>query len=383
MPVLARTYGAYGASAGPREVARTAYAGEMRETDTGWYLLGERPYNPTLRRFLAPDRASPFDRGGINRYAYCSGDPVNRIDPSGHTWLGWLGVSQGLTASGGAARSVPSGSRGLDAAATTPGAMVSTVAAVMDTVSVAAAIDSVALMTSAQPKANGVFGWVGMGAVAGSDGSALPAARKGAPTQKFIGQDDGLGQDTNVVRDLPKTVQLNQNVQLVTNGGIPEHRLRVDKSGWIHVRRQWRYGTHTTNPRSQIWATDSPVGLTDFPGLFRQMKGFGITDVTVYSGSNGKPSGRNWDARTGLHVSQAGSFYIEDLMWTRKAGASVGIRVAVEYTGELTKHDLGRRLLRSGVHVIGICFGIADEVVRDALNLSHVTVYHLPSRPRC
>jgi len=35
-------------------------------------------------RFHSPDSFSPFAAGGINAYMYCGGDPVNRIDPSGH-----------------------------------------------------------------------------------------------------------------------------------------------------------------------------------------------------------------------------------------------------------------------------------------------------------
>jgi hypothetical protein len=35
-------------------------------------------------RFLSADVLSPFGRGGLNAYIYCLGDPVNRVDPSGH-----------------------------------------------------------------------------------------------------------------------------------------------------------------------------------------------------------------------------------------------------------------------------------------------------------
>ena len=31
------------------------------------------------------DDLSPFGEGGLNAYGYCSGDPVNRCDPDGHT----------------------------------------------------------------------------------------------------------------------------------------------------------------------------------------------------------------------------------------------------------------------------------------------------------
>ena len=41
---------------------------------------------PSLMRFNAPDDLSPFGAGGINSYAYCGCDPINRVDPSGHAF---------------------------------------------------------------------------------------------------------------------------------------------------------------------------------------------------------------------------------------------------------------------------------------------------------
>ena len=65
-----------------------AFAGEHLDDASKGYLLGNghRAYRPDLMRFLSPDRMSPFGAGGVNAYAYCSGDPVNNIDPSGR-WL--------------------------------------------------------------------------------------------------------------------------------------------------------------------------------------------------------------------------------------------------------------------------------------------------------
>ncbi|WP_248915682.1 RHS repeat-associated core domain-containing protein [Pseudomonas moorei] len=63
-----------------------AFNGERVDQITGGYLLGNgcRAFNPILMRFNSPDSFSPFGRGGMNSYAYCLGDPVNREDSSGH-----------------------------------------------------------------------------------------------------------------------------------------------------------------------------------------------------------------------------------------------------------------------------------------------------------
>lgn len=73
----------YASSAGP------GFNGLFHEPATGWQMLGNgyRVYNPVLIRFHSPDNQSPFGRGGLNAYAYCAGDPVNRVDPSGHSLL--------------------------------------------------------------------------------------------------------------------------------------------------------------------------------------------------------------------------------------------------------------------------------------------------------
>lgn len=56
---------------------------------------GYRAYSPVLMRFNCPDSLSPFGAGGINAYAYCEADPINRSDPSGHSWQGIMGMVTG------------------------------------------------------------------------------------------------------------------------------------------------------------------------------------------------------------------------------------------------------------------------------------------------
>lgn len=76
-----------------------SYNGERRDPVSGVYQLGNgyRSYNPALMRFHSPDSFSPFGAGGINPYAYCAGDPINRSDPSGHfSWQAGLGMGLGI-----------------------------------------------------------------------------------------------------------------------------------------------------------------------------------------------------------------------------------------------------------------------------------------------
>ncbi|EJM81217.1 RHS repeat-associated core domain-containing protein [Pseudomonas sp. GM60] len=62
------------------------FNGQLPDPVTGHYLLGNgyRAFNPILMRFNSPDSFSPFGVGGLNVYAYCLGDPINRSDPTGH-----------------------------------------------------------------------------------------------------------------------------------------------------------------------------------------------------------------------------------------------------------------------------------------------------------
>ncbi|MGF6556082.1 RHS repeat-associated protein [Pseudomonas sp. S30_BP2TU TE3576] len=73
----------------------SGFNGEQLDPLTGLYLLGNgyRAYSPALMRFVSPDSLSPFGAGGLNPYAYCAGDPINRIDPTGHVWESILGIA--------------------------------------------------------------------------------------------------------------------------------------------------------------------------------------------------------------------------------------------------------------------------------------------------
>lgn len=78
-------YSVYG-HASTASLRQLAFNAEHFDTATDGYMLGQgyRCYSPALMKFKSLDSWSPFGQGGINAYAYCTGDPVNRTDPSGH-----------------------------------------------------------------------------------------------------------------------------------------------------------------------------------------------------------------------------------------------------------------------------------------------------------
>lgn len=92
-------YSPYGSQqAGVQAQSHLGFNGERLERPQGWYHLGNghRIYNPVLMRFHSPDRLSPFAEGGLNPYAYCLGDPVNYVDPTGRA-ASWEHVLMAVT----------------------------------------------------------------------------------------------------------------------------------------------------------------------------------------------------------------------------------------------------------------------------------------------
>ncbi|MFJ4386277.1 RHS repeat-associated core domain-containing protein [Pseudomonas sp. NPDC089408] len=84
---MPRAYTAYGYSGNARTCTLLGFNGQAIDAFLESYILGNgvRCYHCSLMRFASPDSFSPFDKGGLNSYAYCGGDPVNRVDPSGHS----------------------------------------------------------------------------------------------------------------------------------------------------------------------------------------------------------------------------------------------------------------------------------------------------------
>ena len=66
------------------------YRGYYYDTETGFYYLQSRYYDPEIGRFINADSYASTDATGLlstNMFAYCENDPVNKSDPTGDVLL--------------------------------------------------------------------------------------------------------------------------------------------------------------------------------------------------------------------------------------------------------------------------------------------------------
>ena len=87
------SYDAWGrvlaASGTMADVNPLRYRGYYYDTETGFYYLQSRYYDPIVKRFLNADSYGSTGQGflGFNMFAYCGNNPVLHSDPSGHSWI--------------------------------------------------------------------------------------------------------------------------------------------------------------------------------------------------------------------------------------------------------------------------------------------------------
>jgi RHS repeat-associated protein len=89
--VASYTYDPYGkvlsATGTLAEINPLRYRGYVFDSDTGFYYLQSRYYDPTTCRFINADSYASTGQGllGYNMFAYCGNNPVICVDPDGNT----------------------------------------------------------------------------------------------------------------------------------------------------------------------------------------------------------------------------------------------------------------------------------------------------------
>ncbi len=195
------------------------YRGYYYDTETGLYYLNSRYYNPEFGRFISADNQLSVggDLTGMNLFAYCGNNPVNRVDPTGEAWWHWA-LGAAVVAACAIATVVTCG--GFAAAATAVGLVSNGIAAssAAATIAAGAFIGSsvvygtsvvTALASSNSPDefcSQGTWGTVAVtagGAVAGGAGAYL--GTKGSNTTPSATKPKVTSTIKNDIIDLPRT----------------------------------------------------------------------------------------------------------------------------------------------------------------------------------
>ena len=195
------------------------YRGYLYDSETGFYYLGSRYYDPKIRRFInADNNLSSASICGYNLFAYCGNNPVNRTDATGEAWWHWaLGAAivvgcavatvatcGGFAAAAGAVAAVCAGTAAASTAATVAASAFVGSAAVYGSLSLSSLADS-ASVEDFNNKGN----W---GTVASTAGGAIVGGVNGYTVSKAL---------------TPKTVgrgMHNPKIRAAAQRGVLEHK---------------------------------------------------------------------------------------------------------------------------------------------------------------
>lgn len=333
-----------------------------------------------LRRFLAPDPASPFEGGGLNRYTYCQGDPTNRVDPTGNISWSWFGreltqaPATGAAGIGGILQGT-SAQRNMADAVASPSIISTMAAAIADAGTVKAGIGSAA---SRQPHdANDESGWLDVGTEQADGSDAVIKA--GVPTGTYL---RGI---------VPADAADDRGAVTVTN--------HIFGKGKFHIRTYagmdavpWRLVTYPGTQARRIepgfrqianrnggvnYAADSRMNHTDIDAVMTTIRDKqDDLPILVLSGAHGRPDGKNYSM--GKRRTPEVGLYMADIQrrehWMMLSGRR-GNQLRIVDLGSLTDQGFINRTHKRAHIVHASCFGAADRRLMKAHGVRFMEVF--------
>jgi RHS repeat-associated protein len=376
-----RAYGAYGERSGTPGRSRSAFSGEVLEAGTGCYLLGARLYSPLLRRFLGPDALSPFDDGSFNRYAYCGGDPVNRVDPSGNAWAAWIGAALGmpkvaLPTAGDNGASALGGSVGSNVLAmTSPAVSASVSSAIMDVTSPLTTLASVATATQGADKSGGLFGW--MSVASGAASGALAPLAKATSGMEDAKRSRGVQTKYKVGYTKTSYTSSDGALQVDHYDGMDAVAKKAPERLRGGFRPEWK-GIPNDNGGTN-YVADGPITSADIRTLMKSIKKSRSTrPITLLSGVHGNRIGHNW--KSGQRRGAEPRFYAKDRSNEREFASLAGRRghtIGVVDLATLSDAGFVHITNSNSLIVHAYCYGLADLRFMRRYNIRRVTTYRV------
>ncbi|WP_413625859.1 RHS repeat-associated core domain-containing protein [Luteibacter sp. Lutesp34] len=356
-------YAAYGGGNSASAHARTAYTGEVPETGSGGYLLGGRVYDPALRRFHNADPLSPFDEGGVNRYAYCAGDPINRVDPQGNAWWSWLLTGQGRQRGLTATQNV---SKDLVTSMLTP--------TTAEAGAPAPAIASAHVLPSPARRHRGSLDSV-LGTVLTRPAaeSVTSGERTNIARYLNIGNSGTLGQ----LMSRPSPA-LPPEITVITHPGKRNVRVLIGGNKFIEPEWHERSIDIGRNTRAVHWLADAamvPSHVEAPLNRISQKHPGSKPNVYVYVGVHGLPTGDNW--KNG--VRQHRTAWDHEIYGSERLRNSYpALNIELEDIAGITTSDMKRKIRRPGEHVHAYCYSGVDPLMTRKLKIAPLPIYRLP-----